>query len=239
MNYILIKKIKSLIPEIIWNPIFIGINKMTNAVKKIILNTNIQNEHKWVDIGCGLRPYEKYFPKGCYVGVDVETSGAKNLMKSPDFYYDGINLPFDSVSVDGVICTQVLEHVPNARLIIMEISRIIKSNGELILTIPFVWEEHEIPFDFSRFSSYGITELLNSNEFEIQQIVKDTGSIESIAILLNVYIVNNLIPKIPGIGFIINILFCFPIQIIATLLQRILPDKNRLYLNLIVKAKKR
>ena len=109
----------------------------------------------------------------------------------------------------------------------------------LILTIPFVWEEHEIPFDFSRFSSYGITELLNSNEFEIEQIVKDTGSIESIAILLNIYIVNNLIPKIPGLGFISNMLFCFPIQIIAILLQRILPDKNRLYLNLIVKAKKR
>lgn len=120
----------------------------------------------------------------------------------------------------------------------MEISIIIKSYGELILTIPFVWEEHEIPFDFSRFSSYGITELLNSNEFEIQQIVKDTESIESIAILLIVYIVNNLIPKIPGIGFIINILFCSPIQIIATLFQRISPDKNRLYLNLIVKAKK-
>ena len=52
MNYILIKKIKSLIPELIWNSNFIGKNKMTNAIKKLILNRNIQIEHKWVDIGC-------------------------------------------------------------------------------------------------------------------------------------------------------------------------------------------
>ena len=170
--------------------------------------------------------------------MDVEVSGAKNSMKIPDHYYDGLNLPFDTGSVDGVISTQVLEHVPDARLLIKEMSRIVKPNGSIILSIPFVWQEHEIPFDFSRFTSFGITELLSDAGFEIEEIIKDTSSIESIAILLNVYIHNNLTPKIPGIGFLFNLIFCFPIQLIAITLKSILPDKGSLYLNLIVKAKK-
>lgn len=232
------KKLKSLIPEIIWNPIYIVNYKLSLAVKKIILRSNIKNNEQWVDVGCGLRPYENSFPAGTYIGVDVEISGAKNRMKVPDFYYDGTHLPFNSGSIDGIICTQVLEHVPNARLLVTEMSRIIKPNGNLILSIPFVWEEHEIPFDFSRFTTYGITDLLNKADFEVEEIIKDTGSIETIGILLNVYIANNLIPQISGLGFIINLFFCLPIQIIVILFQLILPDKNRLYLNLIVKAKK-
>jgi SAM-dependent methyltransferase len=231
------KKIKPLIPEILWNPIYINTNNTSKSVKKLI-GFSIKNEHKWIDVGCGLRPYEVLFPKGCYIGVDVEVSGAKNSMKTPDHYYDGLNLPFDTGSVDGVISTQVLEHVPNARLLIKEMSRIVKPNGSIILSIPFVWQEHEIPFDFSRFTSFGITELLGDAGFEVEEIIKDTSSIESIAILLNVYILNNLTPKIPGIGFLFNLIFCFPIQLIAITLQSVLPDKGSLYLNLIVKAKK-
>ena len=154
MNFNYTKKIKSLIPEIIWNPIYINVHKTSKIVKKSIINAKIDSAHKWIDVGCGLRPYEIYFPKGSYIGVDVEVSGAKNTMKIPDYYYDGFNLPFVNGSVDGVISTQVLEHVPNARLLIKEMSRIIKPNGNIILSIPFVWQEHETPFDFSRFSSF-------------------------------------------------------------------------------------
>ena len=237
MNNNLKNKIKLIIPEILWNPIYINTNKTSKSVKKLI-GSSIKNEHKWIDVGCGLRPYEVLFPKGCYIGVDVEVSGAKNSMKTPDHYYDGLNLPFGTGSVDGVISTQVLEHVPNPRLLIKEMSRIVKPNGGIILSIPFVWQEHEIPFDFSRFTSFGITELLIDAGFEIEEIIKDTSSIESIAILLNVYIHNNLTPKIPGLGFLFNLIFCFPIQLIALILHSILPDKGNLYLNLIVKAKK-
>ena len=123
----------------------------------------------------------------------MEVSGAKNSMKTPDYYYDGPNLPFDTGSVDGVISTQVLKHIPDARLLIKEMSRIVKPNGSMIL---------------------------------------------SILILLNVYILNNLTPKIPGIGFLFNLIFCFLIQLIAITLQSVLPDKGSLHIYLIVKAKK-
>ena len=50
----------------------------------------------------------------------------------------------------------------------------------MIISLPFLWQEHEEPYDFVRFTSFGIIELLESNGFEIESIVKDTGAIEAI-----------------------------------------------------------
>ena len=110
--------------------------------------------------------------------------------------------------------------------------------GGLIISLPMLWQEHEEPYDFARFTSFGIIELLKSNGFEIENIVKDTGAIEAIAVTLNVYIMSNLIPPIRGVGRIVALTICFPIQLMAIILQKILPDNGKLYLNLVVRAKK-
>ena len=43
---------------------------------------DISNNSKWVDVGCGERPYESFFPKGVYIGVDVKISGRDERMKN-------------------------------------------------------------------------------------------------------------------------------------------------------------
>ena len=228
--------LKSFIPEIVRNPIYLYESSLKKEVKNAIGSFSITSNDKWLDVGCGLRPYEQHFPIGSYVGVDVETSGRDHSLKAPDYFYDGRILPFESKSFDGVISTQVLEHVPNPSALLAEINRIVKPNGGLILSVPFAWQEHEAPFDFSRFSSFGLVFLLKEAGFETKQITKDIGSIESIAILLNVYIINNLIPK--GFGSLVVVLLCFPIQAIARFAQLLLPDEGKFYLNLTICAKK-
>ena len=241
MSISIVKNIKSLIPEIVWNPIWLHLCNTRKGVTKLIRSKDIVSG-KWLDVGCGLRPYEVLFPRGCYIGVDIEVSGANVLSKKPDYYYNGVNLPFASNSLDGVLCTQVLEHVPNPSVVITEISRVLKQNGTAIISVPFVWQEHEVPFDFTRFSVFGIVKKLEQNGFDIEVVSKDTRSVETLAVLLNVYLINNLVPKIRSIKFIVNVLIilllCFPIQIVALFLGKILPDEGRLYLNVAVKARK-
>lgn len=77
-----------------------------------------------------------------------------------DMFYNGITFPIDSCSIDGVICTQVLEHVANPESLISEIERVLKPGGKLILTVPFLWQQHEKPYDFTRFTSFGLRRLL-------------------------------------------------------------------------------
>ena len=80
-------------------------------------------------MGCGHRPYEDHFPQGCYTGVDVESSGRDYTMKIPDHLSDGLKLPFPDCTVDGVINTQVLEHVPDPSALLLEMFRVIKPGG--------------------------------------------------------------------------------------------------------------
>jgi SAM-dependent methyltransferase len=236
------QKIKELVmaltPEIFWNPVYLCESSLRLEIEKAIKSFSITTSDKWLDVGCGLRPYEHHFPKNSYIGVDVEYSGRDKMLKSPDYFYDGNILPFPENSFDGVISTQVFEHVPNTRALIAEIHRVIKPGGGLVVSLPFMWQEHEEPYDFSRFTSFGITELLKQNGFEIESIVKDVGAIESLAVVLNVYIAYNLVPRIRGFGSLIAFTVGLPIQLIAWTLQRILPDRGQLYLNLIIRARK-
>jgi ubiquinone/menaquinone biosynthesis C-methylase UbiE len=76
-------------------------------------------------------------------------------MKAPDYFYDGQMLPFNGRSFDGVINTQVLEHAPNARSMLLEMNRVIKLGGVgNFISVAMLWQEHEEPYDFARFTSF-------------------------------------------------------------------------------------
>ena len=105
---------------IVLNPIKISQLKLKKTLLSVIQETPLTAKSKCLDVGCGLRPYEGYFPPGSYIGVDIESSGRPRELKIPDFYYDGKTLPFNDHSYDCVLCTQVLEHVPDPRLMLSE-----------------------------------------------------------------------------------------------------------------------
>lgn len=233
------KRVKDFILQsIVFNPAWLSEHRLRTKVKRIISSTEIDAKAKWIDVGCGLRPYEVCFPAGVYAGVDVECSGRENDQKNPDYYFDGVTLPFGNANFEGAISTQVLEHVPNPLHMLKEMHRVIKPNGLLILSIPFVWQEHEEPYDYFRYTQFGVTELLKQAGFEIESITKDTGTIETLAMLVNTYVIHNLVPPVRGLSRVAALAICFPVQVIALLFQRALPDKRQLYLNLVVRARK-
>jgi hypothetical protein len=104
--------------------------------------------------------------------------------------------------------------------------------------LPFVFPEHEQPFDYFRFTWFGITELLEKAGFKIETIKRDSSAIETLAILANVFIVTNLIPGIRGNGRLYTVFLCFPIQLVALILSKLLPDKGHIYLNLVIHTRK-
>ena len=109
-----------------------------------------------LDIGCGHRPYQAWLPSTVtqYVGLDYETADA-----SPDLVGDALRLPFPSSSFDTVLSTQTLEHLTNPFQAFDEMARVLTAGGILILTAPQSWREHEIPYDYFRFTSFGLRHL--------------------------------------------------------------------------------
>jgi len=80
----------------------------------------------------------------------------------------------DSNYFDIIVCTEVLEHTLNPFNAILEIHRILKNNGILLLTVPFNFRIHGPLPDCWRFTEHGLKELLKIfQQFEIHQIDTD------------------------------------------------------------------
>ena len=78
-----------------------------------------------------------------------------------DVVADGQWLPFADKSVDVVVCHQVLEHVPDADLMINEINRVLRGSGRVIISVPFYFPFHASPHDYRRWTIPGLEVSFN------------------------------------------------------------------------------
>lgn len=134
-----------------------------------------------LDFGCGTKPYKKLFNKiDSYIGVDYKIEGREEGQKMVDVFYDGKNIPFKDAEFDSLLSTEVLEHVFNIDELLKEFNRVLKINGKAIITTPFMWEEHEMPYDFARYTTPALEYLYKKNGFEIIKNYKTGNQIEVI-----------------------------------------------------------
>ncbi len=138
---------------------------------------------KLVDIGCGNKPYLKYFDLiDKYIGVDIADGGA-------DINANAKSLPIEGDSIDVVLCNQVIEHDPEPDKIIAEIYRILKKGGILILSAPQMGRLHGEPNDYYRYTKWGLKYLLTKNGLKIEVIASQGGFFRAIGSHLNFFII--------------------------------------------------
>jgi SAM-dependent methyltransferase len=167
-----------------------------------------------LDYGCGGQTYRKLFePKvTSYIEADVATAANINLDIE---LLSNQPVPLSDSSVDTILANQTLEHVPDTDFYLKECYRLLRSDGTLILSAPMQWRHHEVPYDFFRFTKYGLTEVLNRNGFELSQIAS-TGGVYS---LLGQIFLNHLAER----GIQRRLLFRL-VNSIALWLDRKIPD---------------
>ena len=124
---------------------------------------------KLIDLGCGIKPYKKYYPEAqSYLGMDFPSTAWKyESDDKPEIFGDILDLPIKDGYFDTVLLFEVLEHLDNPQNAIKEINRILKPGGTLLFTVPFLYQLHEIPFDYLRYTSYYLEKLFKTNGFEI------------------------------------------------------------------------
>jgi ubiquinone/menaquinone biosynthesis C-methylase UbiE len=132
----------------------------------------------------------------------------------------------------------VFEHIFNLPDILKEINRVIKPNGDLLITIPFAIHEHEVPYDFARYTRFGICDLLTKSGFEVVKIEPTNNYIETIFQLWVWYNSTLIFKKYRWLTFIQLLILVAPINMLGWMLSAILPKRDSCYNNLIVVAKK-
>jgi len=124
-----------------------------------------------VDIGSGNSPYKNMVLSvvNKYIAIDKSEINKHMFKYSKEEFLNGDvkNLPLEDSSIDCVIFTQVLEHIDEPFKALDEIKRVLKKDGILILSVPFIYQAHAVPYDYFRFSEYGLKKIMNDYEFEI------------------------------------------------------------------------
>lgn len=121
-----------------------------------------------VDVGGGEAPYASWASARLHVTVDWRAP--EMTLASHQVVGDACQLPIASHVADLVLCTEVVEHVPDDGALYAELRRIVRNDGSLILTAPFVHALHESPHDYRRPTSAGLLHGLTAAAFQVQRM---------------------------------------------------------------------
>lgn len=141
-----------------------------------------------LDVGCGQMPYKPLILSNQrvlrYIGLDIgEYCGAK-----PDMLWDGKTIPMNNDSVDCAIATELLEHCSNPAQVLKEIYRVLRPDGFLFFTVPFIWPLHLVPNDEFRYTPFSLRRLLESAGFKEISIKALGGWDVSLAQMLSIWV---------------------------------------------------
>jgi SAM-dependent methyltransferase len=191
-----------------------------------------------LDYGCGSKPYERLFPNQEYIGIDVKESGHPSERKRADFFFDGSTLPFRDSEFDSVLISEVVEHLFDLNSSLLEINRVIRPGGKILITCPFVWSLHEEPYDFARYTPFALRAELEKAGFKIISYQQLGKPIEVLCQLFLTDVFGKFLPNIPKISKVLDIIGSGSITSIARLLAKLDKTSSGLYLSNIVLAQK-
>lgn len=218
---------------ILFNPSYIVRSGLFKAIKEIAPDVS----GDILDFGCGCKPYEHLFANSSsYVGCDTYNSGHDHYSSKVDYFYDGKTLPFQDKHFDSVVSFEVFEHISDITLSIKQINRVTKLNGLLLISTPFVWPEHEVPHDYARYTTYGISSLLQKNGYKVINLKITSTYILAIFQILISYLMQ-ISPK-NKIYYLLQIGVFFPLTLAAYIINSALPKGEGLFLGIVVLARK-
>lgn len=152
-----------------------------------------------LDIGCGRMPYRDLFLKKVdkYIGLDhPETARLYSGKFKPDIYANASKIPLKDKSIDTIIMFMVLEHLHDPEKALKEIKRITKKNGAIVVSTVQLYPIHDAPYDYLRFTKYGLKELFERSGLKIIKI-KSQGNFWSFwGLSLNVFLFQTILSLI-------------------------------------------
>lgn len=127
------------------------------------------------DLGCGIRPYEDDILSTADTYIGVDWGDTFHALKADIVADLNKPLPIPDHSADTVVSFQVLEHLCEPQTMINESMRILKPDGIIFFTVPFQWWIHEAPFDFFRYTQFGLQYMLEKAGFVDVVVAPQSG----------------------------------------------------------------
>jgi SAM-dependent methyltransferase len=151
--------------------------RLSAKLTRVTLDRFIQahaSAGRTLDIGAQNGPYAACFPNR--VALDIKPGAGVQVLG------DAQALGLAANVFDVVLCTEVLEHLPEPQQAIDEMHRVLKPGGTLLLTTRFLFPIHDAPHDYFRFTKYGLRHLLR--RFDVLELQEEADSVGTLAVLM-------------------------------------------------------
>jgi SAM-dependent methyltransferase len=122
---------------------------------------------KVLNAGCGSRDISSFLLQNgatAVEGCDLKSSIPGAIIA------DLTSIPRPDNTYDTILCNAVLEHVQFPDRVVQELSRLLKPDGRMLLSIPFMQPYHPAP-DFRRYSREGMLELARVHDLKPLEIL--------------------------------------------------------------------
>ena len=121
-----------------------------------------------LDAGSGTSPYQALFRHAVYESADFEK--VEKPYARSTYVCDLRSIPVDDARFDFILFNQVMEHLPEPARALQELHRVLKPGGRMIYSGPLYYEEHEQPYDFYRYTRFGLRHLMTSAGFVVERL---------------------------------------------------------------------
>ena len=137
-----------------------------------------------LDIGAADRWIEPLLGEDTeYIALDFPSTGGQMYGARPCVFADAAQLPFPDKSFQAVFCLEVLEHVARPTTVMAEISRVLAPGGKAWVSMPFLYPVHDAPFDFQRYTPFGLQREVQAAGLEIISLRKSGHSLRNAGLL--------------------------------------------------------
>ena len=146
------------------DPLYLHLSDLLLAISQL----SPVNHARILDYGSGGSPYRALFEKSTYHRADLN---------GPDLdfnYAPDARLPIEVGGYDLVLSTQVLEHVEDPMIYLSECYRVLNPAGHLLLTTHGLFEDHGCPYDYWRWTVYGLTKMVERAGLQVTEVRKVT-----------------------------------------------------------------
>jgi ubiquinone/menaquinone biosynthesis C-methylase UbiE len=178
-------RIRNLLKRLLFNRIF-AFNPVMRDHWIARQAASIPKGARLLDVGAGSCPYRSLFAHCEYSSQDFAALDDSQLRHGGygaiDYVCDAAAIPVANASFDAILCTEMLEHVPQPEAVVAECARILRPGGKLMLTAPLGSGIHQEPHHyFGGFTPYWYQRVLKQSGFQDIQIVANGGSFKCFA----------------------------------------------------------